>query len=162
MLYYEDSLYEDSDDRQYLLRYFARNERTHELLNPDMKKHQDFIEAEYRKHIRDVLTHKSSKNAVFIFDTVLDDEEDREIHCREDLANIFLGKQKDIDALAKKGYPVGDCVDISLRAYLSALYLKNENLNINIIFKDKLTNVNLQHLIEQIDRINKCGYAVEL
>lgn len=42
-----------------------------------MKSNQEFIEAEYRKHIRDVIIHKSAKNAVYIFDTVLDEEEER-------------------------------------------------------------------------------------
>lgn len=53
-------------------------------------------------------------------------------------------------------------MDISLRAYLSALYLKNDTISISLAFKNKATSINLQHLIEQIDRISKGGYAIEL
>lgn len=41
-----------------------------------MLDHQQYIELEYRKYIREVLASKMSKNVVYVFDTVLDDEEE--------------------------------------------------------------------------------------
>ena len=37
-----------------------------------------------------------------------------------------------IEELEKAGYNVGDSIDISLRAYLSALYLKNEAITVSL------------------------------
>jgi hypothetical protein len=39
--------------------------------------------------------------------------------------DIINGSQANFNLLEKGGYNVFECVDISLRAYISSLYLKN-------------------------------------
>jgi hypothetical protein len=70
------------------------------------------------------LTSKINKNVVYIFDTILDDEEE-EIHCRRDINDIYYGAAEDIAKLEARGFLLTECIDISLKAYLCSLYLKN-------------------------------------
>jgi hypothetical protein len=160
-LYYEDSATDDFEDRQLLVRYYAWSEKSRELVDPGMGGNQEFIEHEYRKYIREVLASKTSKNVVYIFDTVIEDEEE-ELTCKPELNDIYLGSSEQIDQLKKHGFSLNDSIDISLKAYLSAAYLKNDYFSIQIGFGSSLTNINLQHSLEQVDRLCKLGNAVEL
>lgn len=65
-----------------------------------------------------------SKNVVYIFETIMDDE-DEQLKCRKDLNDIYFGNTQSIIELEKRGYQMGDSIDVSLKAYLSCLFLKN-------------------------------------
>jgi hypothetical protein len=44
--------------------------------------------------------------------------------------DIINGSVQDLITLEKAGYNILDCVDVSLRAYITCLYLKNETTKI--------------------------------
>jgi hypothetical protein len=44
--------------------------------------------------------------------------------------DILNGSVQDLMTLEKAGYSIMDCVDVSMRAYLTCLYLKNESTKI--------------------------------
>lgn len=81
---------------------------------------------------------------VYIFDTIIDNENE-EINCKVELNDLFFGNTEKIEKLKKHGYCIHDSIDISLKAYLSALYLKNDYFSINMGFGNTLTNINLQY-----------------
>ena len=42
----------------------------------------------------------------------------------------MLGVPSQIEALSTLGYNLQDCIDVSLKAYLSSLYLKSDNFDV--------------------------------
>lgn len=106
------------------MRYFAWDEMSKELIDPAMRDNYEYIELEYRKYIRDVLASKVSKNVVYIFETIIDEEEE-DLKCMAALNDIYFGNSEDLEELENRSYFFHESIDISLKAYLSSLYLKN-------------------------------------
>jgi len=42
------------------------------------------------------------------------------------------------------GYEIADCIDISLKAYLTSLYLKPDELDITLTLNKVTTSINLE------------------
>ena len=60
------------------------------------------------------------------------------------------------------GYNISQSIDISFRAYLSALYIKNESAAITMGLRNKLELIHIQCSLDHIDKLCKAGVSVEL
>jgi hypothetical protein len=90
------------------------------------------IENRFGDYIRDALNRRNIRNTLLIFnpsitDIKLDNSKGIESEMKVSYSqnDIINGSQANYNLLEKGGYNVFECVDISLRAYISSLYLKN-------------------------------------
>lgn len=68
-----------------------------------MAESRKFIEQRYYKHIRNVHNNKNITNAVFVFDTIINDPEE---HFNLSDNDILLGPSEDIESLRSLGYHI--------------------------------------------------------
>lgn len=76
--------------------------------------------------------------------------------------DLLYGDRKKIDKLASYGFNMDDSVDVSLRAYLSLLYLKSEHIKITLGIKHAMTMVVPQGYLEKIDKACRTGQVIDL
>lgn len=55
-----------------------------------------------------------------------------------------------------------ECIDVSFKAYLSFLYLRNETCLISFVIGRSVSHVSLQGVMEKVDKMCKVGEAIEL
>jgi hypothetical protein len=60
------------------------------------------------------------------------------------------------------GLSLSDCIDVSLRAYLSMLFLRNDTLNMSLAVFSQPSPIFIQNVLEKVDRICRSGFAIEL
>lgn len=60
------------------------------------------------------------------------------------------------------GYAIHECIDVSLRAYLSSLYLRSDALDITLMVGHVPACVSLQYSLEKVDRLKKSDSVIEL
>lgn len=70
-----------------------------------MSSSRKLIEQKYYKQIRDVNNNKAITNAVFIFDTIIDDPRELLSVSIED-NDVFFGSTEDIDYVRDMGYNI--------------------------------------------------------
>jgi hypothetical protein len=130
---------EANPQERYVFRYYVCDAQTHKLLDPEQLEVQTEIEHHYGALIRNALLHDDVKNTLFIFDPKIQNYKDvcetEELKVYEKFNDIILGPIRHFETLEQQDYNVLECVDMSLRAYLVSLYLKNEFTKIYLSIK---------------------------
>jgi hypothetical protein len=77
--------------------------------------------------------------------------------------DIFNCSVANFKELEERGYNIVDCVDVSLRAYLVSLYLKNDVTKIYLSVKNlQPTLISTQVYLERIDKLCKQKHIFEI
>jgi hypothetical protein len=69
---------------------------------------------------------------LFIFDTILDKPEEHLAVSYEN-HDLEFGEKELLDKLRNRGYNLSECLDVSFKAYLSSLYLRNDGFEITLV-----------------------------
>ena len=119
------------------------------------------IQKNYGRYVRAVMNDKTNKNVLYIFDTIFDRAEEN-IVFDGDANDVILGHFDTVLALNKMGYNLYQSVDVSLRTYLSLLYLRNDSCQ--LVFNNRKMTMSIapQCNLQKIDKLSKMGAIVDL
>jgi hypothetical protein len=99
-------------------------------------------------------------NTLYIFDTILNRREEN-VRVTED-SDVLFGRMDELLRLQQMGYAIRESIDISLRSYLSYLYLKNDVLSLSLGFNNQLSLIVIQPGLEKVDRLCRSKAVVDL
>ena len=68
-----------------------------------------------------------------------------------------MGNFSEITKLNSIGYNLNECIDVSLKAYLSSLYLKNDTCEINFKSDKNISPIVPQTVLEKVDKMVRMG-----
>lgn len=115
--------------------------------------------------IDSVFFHRKCRNTLIIFNPRIQDTRDvtdpeEEVELKADLEsnNILNGPLTKIRDLERRGCLIQECLDVSLRAYISYLYLKNDSMKIMLSVKETSSHpieVQTQAYLDKVDRLCK-------
>jgi ribosomal protein L6P/L9E len=97
---------------------------------------RNLIEGEYKNYLKAVKENTNFKNHLILIglrETLTEDGvREGELKYNTKLNDIYLGSVKMICKAESLNMPLGDSVDVSLKCYLSMLYLKGEYAKITL------------------------------
>lgn len=135
------------------------------LTDPQMESPRKYIDEEYKNYLKMAGEHRESNN--FLFVTQLKERENEKGEMEPELkesnrhGDIFNCDRKQLESL-EEGL-LWDCIDVSLKTYLSLLYLKSDEIKITLVIGDyKPQEISNDEILKRIDQLLKSERLLDL
>lgn len=151
----------------YTLKYYSCHKETGEVTNPQMETTKKEVSALYASLIREATQRHYVRNTIFVLEPKIKDwtaggEDEVELKALFKNNDIICGSVAKYTQLEELGYNVEECVDLSLRAYLVSLYLKNELTKISLGVGCEGVPIAPQIYLERLDKLKKHRQVLEV
>lgn len=130
-----------------------------------MESPRKYIDEEYKNYLKMAGEHRESNN--FLFVTQLKERENEKGEMEPELkesnrhGDIFNCDRKQLESL-EEGL-LWDCIDVSLKTYLSLLYLKSDEIKITLVIGDyKPQEISNDEILKRIDQLLKSERLLDL
>lgn len=153
---------ETTEQGELKLTYFCVVSETEQVKESWMETGCEYVRKKYGTHLAEMLQRKNMNNSVLILGTEIN-KSGSVLRFSEAHNDLLLGEESILIELERRGYRIDQCIDISLRTYLSLLYLQLPQVEgIYLGFHSRPTKVHIQLSIEIVDQLCRDGYLVEV